>query len=75
MKWLENFSDNFPISTFMKKLSVVLQLVFAHAQTERCHQAQRREGPAFVEDVSVNFHRSYFGHFWCWREVFYIASP
>ena len=37
MKWLENFSENFPISTFMKKLSVVLQLVLAHAQTERCH--------------------------------------
>jgi len=37
MKWLENFSENFPISKFMKKLSMVLQLIFAHAQNERCH--------------------------------------
>jgi hypothetical protein len=63
MKWLEKFSENFPISMFMKKLSAVLQLVFAHAQTERCQEAPRRKGPTFVEDVSVNFRRSYFGHF------------
>lgn len=37
MKRLENFSENFRISAFMKKLSVVLQLVLAHAQIERCH--------------------------------------